>query len=72
MNKKNKILDRIDSPKDLSKLNKKEISLLCQEIRELIIEVVSKNGGHFLTVLKSPVVLLDKFLNQSGKFLDPG
>ena len=37
MNKKNKILDRIDSPKDLSKLNKKEISLLCQEIRELII-----------------------------------
>ena len=51
MNKKNKILDRIDLPKDLSKLNKKEISLLCQEIRELIIEVVSKNGGHFSSPL---------------------
>ena len=55
MNKKNKILDRIDSPKDLSKLNKKEISLLCQEIRELIIEVVSKNGGHF----SSPLGVVD-------------
>tara|TARA_A100001037_G_scaffold65143_3_gene57243 strand:+ start:2380 stop:4257 length:1878 start_codon:yes stop_codon:yes gene_type:complete len=55
LNKKNKILDRIDSPKDLSKLNKKEISLLCQEIRELIIEVVSKNGGHF----SSPLGVVD-------------
>jgi len=52
---KNKILDRIDSPKDLKKLNKKEINALCKEIRELIIEVVSKNGGHF----SSPLGVVD-------------
>ena len=55
MSNKNKILDRINSPKDLKKLNKKEINSLCNEIRELIIQVVSKNGGHF----SSPLGVVD-------------
>lgn len=41
-----KILDEIESPKDLKNLSTKELSRLAKEIRVLIIEVVSKNGGH--------------------------
>lgn len=42
----NTILNRIKSPKDLKDCSIKELSLLSKEIRSLIIEVVSKNGGH--------------------------
>jgi len=41
-----KILDEIECPKDLKNLSTKELSRLAKEIRALIIEVVSKNGGH--------------------------
>jgi len=41
-----KILDEIGSPADLKKLKKRELSRLAKEIRALIIEVVSKRGGH--------------------------
>ena len=41
-----KILDGIESPKDLKKLARKDLSKLAKEIRELIIDVVSKTGGH--------------------------
>jgi deoxyxylulose-5-phosphate synthase len=42
----NKILDNIQSPLDLKKLSRRELSQLASEIRALIIETVSKNGGH--------------------------
>ncbi len=41
-----KYLDKINSPADLKKLDKKELSVLCEEIRELLINSVSKSGGH--------------------------
>ncbi|TET23162.1 MAG: 1-deoxy-D-xylulose-5-phosphate synthase [Candidatus Aminicenantes bacterium] len=41
-----KILDEIKSPQDLKKLPLKDLSQLAREIRALILEVVSKNGGH--------------------------
>jgi 1-deoxy-D-xylulose-5-phosphate synthase len=41
-----RILDRINSPKDLKSCSMKELSQLSKEIRSLIIEVVSRNGGH--------------------------
>ncbi len=46
-----KILNNIDSPNDIKKLNKDEIALLCDEIRSEIIDVVSKNGGHLASSL---------------------
>lgn len=46
-----KILSNIDSPNDIKKLNSDEISLLCEEIRSEIIDVVSKNGGHLASSL---------------------
>lgn len=41
-----KILDSIESPQDLKKLSIKNLNRLGREVRELIIEVVSKMGGH--------------------------
>ncbi len=40
------ILKRINNPSDLKKLSLEELLTLAQEIREEIIRVVSKNGGH--------------------------
>jgi 1-deoxy-D-xylulose-5-phosphate synthase len=41
-----KILDRIKHPQNLKDLSLKELNRLATEIRALILEVVSKNGGH--------------------------
>src|SRR5258708_17647013 len=41
------LLDTINSPKDLRKLDRKQLQALAGEIRHRIIEVVSKIGGHF-------------------------
>ncbi len=46
-----KILDRINRPDDLKKLNLLEKNKLAEEIREYILEVVSKNGGHLASNL---------------------
>jgi len=39
-------LEKINSPSDLKKISRKDLPLLASEIREVIIDVVSKNGGH--------------------------
>src|SRR5947208_11920439 len=41
------LLDTINSPHDLRKLDRKQLHQLAEEIRHRIIEVVSKIGGHF-------------------------
>ena len=45
------ILSEIKSPAELKKLNIGEINELCREIRCLIIDTVSKNGGHLASNL---------------------
>lgn len=40
------LLNKIDSPKDIKKLNYDALKELAQEIRDYMIEVISKNGGH--------------------------
>ena len=45
------LLDRINSPSDLKKLNKKEIPMLCNEIREFLIESTEECGGHLASNL---------------------
>ena len=44
--KKTSILEKINSPKNIRLLSRKQLKFLAQEIRNKIIEVVSKNGGH--------------------------
>ena len=41
-----RILESINSPRDLKRLRREELRKLAEEIREEIISVVSKNGGH--------------------------
>ncbi len=40
------VLERIASPRDLKALARPEIDVLAGEIRELLVEACSKNGGH--------------------------
>ena len=44
-------LDNINSPSDLKKLNIKELDCLAQEIREFLINSISKTGGHLASNL---------------------
>ena len=48
-----KILDTINNPKDLKKLSVRQLVGLAEEIRRLIIDCVSKSGGHLASSLGS-------------------
>ena len=41
-----KYLNNINSPEDLKKIDKDELQFVCQELRDFIIDEVSKNPGH--------------------------
>jgi 1-deoxy-D-xylulose-5-phosphate synthase len=45
--KQGKLLENIDFPRDLKKLNYKQLPAVCKELRDFIIDVVSQKGGHF-------------------------
>jgi len=45
--KTKKILDSVNFPRDLKKIPGESLPQLCQEIRDFLIETVSKTGGHF-------------------------
>lgn len=46
-----KYLDKIEAPADIKGLNDTELNILAQEIREVLIDTVSKNGGHLASNL---------------------
>ena len=41
-----KILDKIDSPKDLRKLSKRKLKELCAEVRDYMVKCCAENPGH--------------------------
>lgn len=45
------ILEKINGPQDIKKLDKAEIELLSQEIRDFLIEKISTTGGHLASNL---------------------
>jgi 1-deoxy-D-xylulose-5-phosphate synthase len=45
------ILNKIDCPADVKLLSKKELNHLATEIRQMIVETVSKSGGHLASSL---------------------
>ncbi len=58
---RDKLLDRLDLPRDLKKLSMAETRCLAREIRDLIVDVVSNNGGHLapsLGVVELSIALL--------------
>ena len=44
--KQHQLLDGIQFPSDLKKLTEQQLPQLCEELRQFIVDVVSK-GGHF-------------------------
>jgi len=42
-----RLIDAIESPADLKRLSREELPQVAQELREAIIEAISKTGGHF-------------------------
>jgi 1-deoxy-D-xylulose-5-phosphate synthase len=46
-----KILDNINNPQDLKKVEKECLPILAKEIREKIVATISKNGGHLASSL---------------------
>ena len=45
------LLNTINAPSDLAELDKKELVRLCSQIREFLVEKVTKNGGHLASNL---------------------
>lgn len=45
------ILQKVNSPSDLKELSFSELNVLSREIREIMIETISKNGGHLASNL---------------------
>ena len=45
------LLEKINSPADLKKLSRKELPVLAEEIRNTIVDVVSRTGGHLASSL---------------------
>ncbi len=51
MDDKKSVLEKINFPEDIKKLELAELNVLAKEIREKIIETVSKSGGHLASSL---------------------
>lgn len=67
-----KILDKINYPKDLKNLSVSELQILCGEIREFLIEKISKTGGHLasnLGVVELTVAIHKVFNLPSDKLI---
>lgn len=67
-----KILQNIKTPSDLKKLNLKEKEKLAQEIREYIINTVSKTGGHLasnLGVVELTIAIHSIFNSPTDKII---
>ena len=65
---KDRYLHDIHSPADVKRIPEEELPALAQEIRERMIETVSKNGGHLasnLGVVELTIALLRVF-NDNG------
>ena len=67
-----KILDKVNKPKDLKKLNYKEKDKLAEELREKVIKTVSENGGHLasnLGVVELTIALHSVFNTPEDKIV---
>ncbi|KAF0095761.1 MAG: 1-deoxy-D-xylulose-5-phosphate synthase [Puniceicoccaceae bacterium 5H] len=66
------ILDKIDGPADVQRLHRAELTTLAQEIRERIIDVTARNGGHIgpnLGVVELTLGLHRVFTTPEDKFV---
>jgi 1-deoxy-D-xylulose-5-phosphate synthase len=45
------LLEQIQTPKDLRNLSELQLPLLAEELREFLVETLSRTGGHFASNL---------------------
>ncbi len=67
-----KYLDKINSPDDVKKIDKKDLPELAKECREALINTVSKNGGHLasnLGVVELTIALHRVFYSPKDKII---
>ena len=57
------ILEQIQNPEDIKKLNSEELKMLAQEIREFLIEKISVTGGHLASNLGVVELTIALFLS---------
>ena len=74
MGRKNdmKLLDSIKGPEDLNDLSVEQLTQLSDEVRQRLIDVISKTGGHIgagLGVVELTVALLSRFDSPKDKIL---
>ena len=58
------VLDSVNSPEDLKKLDKEQLNILATEIRDVLVNTVSKTGGHLsanLGVVELTIALHSSF-----------
>ncbi|MBQ9536181.1 MAG: 1-deoxy-D-xylulose-5-phosphate synthase [Desulfovibrionaceae bacterium] len=66
------ILDSLQQPGDVAKLSNEELEQLAHEIRDMIVQVVSHNGGHLapsLGVVELTLALLATFNMEEDKLI---
>ena len=66
------LLNNINSPDDLRKLNRNQLEQICSELRQYIIDIVSEKGGHFgasLGVIELTVALHYVFNTPSDQLV---
>ncbi|MCD6322441.1 MAG: 1-deoxy-D-xylulose-5-phosphate synthase, partial [Clostridiales bacterium] len=66
------ILNSINTPDDVKKINKKNLEILCEELREMLLSNVSNNGGHLasnLGVVELTIALLRVFDMKVDKII---
>ena len=67
-----KFLDTINFPEDLRKIDLKNLRIVCAELREFLVDSVSKTGGHFgagLGTVELTVALHYAFLTPKDKLV---
>ncbi|MEW6232616.1 MAG: 1-deoxy-D-xylulose-5-phosphate synthase [Chloroflexota bacterium] len=66
------ILDKVNTPADLRGLSLRDLNLLAQEIRQLLVETVSQTGGHLasnLGVVELTIALHSTFESPKDKIV---
>ncbi len=72
LNRMNKFLDNVNKPADLKGLTVSELAVLAEEVRSLIIDTVSRTGGHLaanLGVVELTIAMLRTFNPPADKIL---
>ena len=72
MKKGNDLLDKIKYPKDLRKLNDKQLKTVCKELRDEVVDAVSVTGGHLgagLGVVELTVAIHSVFNTPNDKLI---